>query len=84
MSYCLFLGIYGLLIGQSGNLTATTYVKVFLFPIEEWLFFVIIPFACVFIHEGNYFFNKELESNTYVKISFSCVNISSIICYMVR
>ena len=46
-------------------------LRVFLLPIEEWLFFVIIPFACVFIHEVlNYFFNKELESNTYVKISF--------------
>jgi lycopene cyclase domain-containing protein len=46
-------------------------LKVFLLPIEEWLFFIIIPFACVFIHEVlNYFFNKELESNAYVKISF--------------
>ena len=46
-------------------------LKFFYLPIEEWLFFIIIPFACVFIHEVlNYFFNKELESNAYVKISF--------------
>ena len=46
-------------------------LKLFLLPIEEWLFFIIIPFACVFIHEVlNYFFNKELEPSAYVKISF--------------
>ena len=45
-------------------------LKLFLLPIEEWLFFIIIPFACVFIHEVlNYFFNKELEPSAYVKIS---------------
>ena len=45
-------------------------LKLFLLPIEEWLFFIIIPFACVFIHEVlNYFFNKELEPSAYVNIS---------------
>ena len=45
-------------------------LKLFLLPIEEWLFFIIIPFACVFIHEVlNYFFNKELEPTAYVKNS---------------
>lgn len=45
-------------------------LKLFLLPIEEWLFFIIIPFACVFIHEVlNYFFNKELDPSAYVKIS---------------
>ncbi len=45
-------------------------LKLFLLPIEEWLFFIIIPFACVFIHEVlNYFFNKELEPIAYAKIS---------------
>ena len=45
-------------------------LKLFLLPIEEWLFFIIIPFACVFIHEVlNYFFKKELEPSAYVKIS---------------
>ena len=45
-------------------------IKFFLLPLEEWLFFIIIPFACVFIHEVlNYFFNKQLGSSSYVKIA---------------
>lgn len=46
-------------------------LKVFLLPIEEWIFFIVVPFSCVFIHEVlNYFFNKNLESSSYSKISF--------------
>tara|TARA_A100001035_G_scaffold274380_1_gene266273 strand:- start:282 stop:977 length:696 start_codon:yes stop_codon:yes gene_type:complete len=46
-------------------------IKVFLLPIEEWIFFIIVPFSCIFIHEVlNYFFNKNLESHSYAKISF--------------
>ena len=46
-------------------------IKVFLLPIEEWIFFIVVPFSCVFIHEVlNYFFNKNLESSSYSKISF--------------
>ncbi len=34
-------------------------------PIEEWLFFIVVPFSCVFIYEVlNYFIKKDfLESN---------------------
>ena len=34
-------------------------VKIFQLPIEEWMFFIIVPFSCVFIHEVlNYFLIK--------------------------
>ena len=32
----------------------------FKLPIEEWLFFIVIPFCCVFIYESiNYFFSFD-------------------------
>lgn len=35
-------------------------------PIEEWLFFVTVPFACMFIYEVlNYFIQKDLLKNIY-------------------
>lgn len=34
-------------------------IKLFLLPIEEWLFFIIVPFACIFIHEVLKFFIKK-------------------------
>lgn len=34
-------------------------------PIEEWLFFLITPFSCVFIHEVlNYFVKKDVFANS--------------------
>ena len=35
-------------------------IKFLLLPIEEWLFFVIVPYACVFIYEVlNYYVKKD-------------------------
>lgn len=33
--------------------------KIFLLPIEEWLFFLIVPYACVFIYEVLNFYIKR-------------------------
>lgn len=34
--------------------------KIFHLPIEEWMFFIIIPFCCVFVYEcTNYFIKKD-------------------------
>ena len=42
-------------------------------------FFIIISFACVFIHEVlNYFFNKQLESSSYIKIAYSLAIILAV------
>lgn len=41
----------------------TSGVRIFLLPIEEWLFFILIPFACFFIYEVlNYFIKKDVLS----------------------
>ena len=34
--------------------------KIFLLPIEEWMFFIFVPFACLFIYESaNYHIKKD-------------------------
>jgi lycopene cyclase domain-containing protein len=36
-------------------------IKLFHLPIEEWLFFIIVPFACMFIYEVlNYYIKKDI------------------------
>jgi lycopene cyclase domain-containing protein len=38
-----------------------TGIRLFLLPIEEWMFFIVVPFACVFLYEVlNYFIKKDL------------------------
>lgn len=40
-----------------------TGTRLFLLPIEEWLFFGVVPFACVFIYEVlNFFVKKDVFS----------------------
>jgi len=35
--------------------------KIFLLPIEEWLFFFIVPYACIFIYEVlNYYVKRDI------------------------
>ena len=39
----------------------TSGFKILSLPIEEWLFFIIVPYACVFIYEVlNYYIKKDL------------------------
>lgn len=34
--------------------------SLFLLPLEEWLFFIVVPFACIFIYEcTNYYIKKD-------------------------
>ena len=34
-------------------------IKIFLLPIEEWLFFIVVPFACVFLYEVLIYYIKK-------------------------
>lgn len=45
-------------------------------PIEEWLFFLIIPYCCIFIYEVlKYYFKKlaDRQTNTYLSITLSVI-----------
>ena len=42
----------------------TSNINLFYLPVEEWLFFIIIPFSCVFIYESvKYFFILDRYNN---------------------
>jgi lycopene cyclase domain-containing protein len=49
-------------------------------PLEEWLFFLIVPFSCVFIYEVlNYFIKKEIPATYTLLITLTLVTFLLII-----
>jgi len=63
----------------NSNYTLGTYWL--LLPIEEWLFFLAVPFACVFTFECVRFFKKTTPSNNFTFwISNSIILAASILC----
>jgi lycopene cyclase domain-containing protein len=49
-------------------------------PLEEWLFFIIVPFSCVFIYEVmNYFIKKDLPVLISRIITFTLISFLLII-----
>lgn len=63
-------------------------IKVFHLPLEEWLFFLIVPYACVFIYEVlNYYIKRDYLKKIappfflvlgVILISYSCVYYSNL------
>jgi len=63
------------------NPSYTMQSRWFLLPIEEWLFFVAVPFACVFTFECVRYFKKNAPSKRFTQItSFSILVISTVLC----
>ena len=54
-------------------------------PIEEWLFFIVVPFSCVFIYEVmNYFVKRDVLANYSKTITIILILISIIIAVLYR
>lgn len=54
-------------------------------PIEEWLFFIVVPFSCVFIYEVmNYFVKRDVLANYSNIITIILIIVSSIIAVLYR
>ncbi|RYD79788.1 MAG: lycopene cyclase domain-containing protein [Sphingobacteriales bacterium] len=55
-------------------------IKILSLPIEEWLFFFTVPYACVFIYEVLPKYFKSPFSHKLAKIFFQILGISLFIC----
>lgn len=54
--------------------------KLFSLPAEEWMFFIFVPFACLFIYEcTNYYIKKDILQTYALKINAVILAIISII-----
>lgn len=55
-------------------------IKFFLLPIEEWLFFIFVPFACIFIYEcTNYYIKKDVLQKFAFKINGIILLVISVV-----
>jgi lycopene cyclase domain-containing protein len=54
-------------------------------PIEEWLFFIVIPYSCIFIYEVLKFYLKEYEyANFFLVFSLLLIVCFALISYFFR
>lgn len=59
------------------NPTYTLAPRWFSLPIEEWLFFIAVPFACVFSFECVRYFKKTAPSQFFAKILAPAISIAA-------
>lgn len=58
----------------SFNKDYLTGIHIFNLPVEEWLFFITVPFACVFIYESIKYYMKRDYLKPYVKtVTFALI-----------
>lgn len=54
--------------------------KLFLLPMEEWMFFIFVPFACLFIYEcTNFYIQKDILKSLALKLNAFILAIISIV-----
>lgn len=59
--------------------TYTLGYKILLLPVEEWLFFIFVPFACLFIYEcANYYIKEDFLKKYAYRINAGILIIISI------
>lgn len=70
-------GVWGF---NPAYLTGVTLINL---PIEEWMFFIAIPYACVFTYEAlNYLIKKDYLGRSAKGISWTLVVVLSVVCVL--
>lgn len=73
------IGVWGF------NSTYHLSFKILRMPIEEWLFFVCIPYACLFTHEGfKYYFPKFRLKNSFSLFLSVCLVVASFVILIIN
>ncbi len=57
----------------------TSNINFFYLPVEEWLFFIIIPFSCLFIYESVKFFHDVKKYNSAARYVFFVTGVILIV-----